>query len=39
MKLVICAGPATTGKTSFLRHMVRRLLEAGERIVYLKIDV
>jgi Ni2+-binding GTPase involved in maturation of urease and hydrogenase len=39
MKLVICAGPATTGKTSVLRHMVRRLLEAGERIVYLKIDV
>ena len=39
MKLVICAGPATTGKTSVLRHMIRRLLEAGERIVYLKIDV
>jgi Ni2+-binding GTPase involved in maturation of urease and hydrogenase len=39
MKLMICAGPATTGKTSVLRHMVRRLLEAGERIVYLKIDV
>jgi Ni2+-binding GTPase involved in maturation of urease and hydrogenase len=39
MKLVICAGPATTGKTSVLRHMVRRLLGAGERIVYLKIDV
>jgi len=39
MKLVICAGPATTGKTSVLRHMIRRLLEAGERIVYLKVDV
>ena len=39
MKLVICAGPATTGKTSVLRHIIRKLLEAGERAAFLKIDV
>ena len=39
MKLVICAGPATTGKTSVLRHIVRKLLEKGERPAFLKVDV
>ena len=39
MKLVICAGPATTGKTSVLRHVVRRLIKKGNRPSYLKIDV
>jgi Ni2+-binding GTPase involved in maturation of urease and hydrogenase len=39
MKLVICAGPATTGKTAVLRHLVRRLLERGQRSAFLKIDV
>lgn len=39
MKLIICAGPATTGKTSVMRHSIRRLLEAGERPAFLKIDV
>ncbi|HPA18672.1 MAG TPA: GTP-binding protein [Verrucomicrobiae bacterium] len=39
MKLVICAGPATTGKTSVLRHMIRKLIDAGDRVVFLKIDV
>lgn len=39
MKLVICAGPATTGKTSVLRHMVRRLIAEGKRAAFLKIDV
>ena len=39
MKLVICAGPATTGKTSMLRHMARRLTAAGRRLAFLKIDV
>jgi len=39
MKVVICAGPATTGKTSVLRHMIRKLLRAGQRPAFLKLDV
>jgi len=39
MKLAICAGPATTGKSSVLRHVIRKLNEAGERAAFLKIDV
>ncbi len=39
MKLMICAGPATTGKSSVLRHVTRKLLAADKRISYLKIDV
>lgn len=39
MKLVICAGPATTGKTSVLRHLIAKLLEKGHRVAFLKIDV
>lgn len=39
MKLVICAGPATTGKTSVIRHTIRRLLAADIHCAFLKIDV
>lgn len=39
MKLVICAGPATTGKTSLARHMIRKLKVSGARPAFLKIDV
>jgi Ni2+-binding GTPase involved in maturation of urease and hydrogenase len=39
MKLVICAGPATTGKTSVLRHVVGKLQAAGRQVAFLKIDV
>jgi len=39
MKLLVCAGPATTGKTSVLRHVARRLLDAGRPTAFLKIDV
>jgi Ni2+-binding GTPase involved in maturation of urease and hydrogenase len=39
MKLVICAGPATTGKTSVLRHMIKKLIERQSKVAYLKIDV
>lgn len=39
MKLAICAGPATTGKTAVLRHMIRKLREQGQKVAFLKIDV
>jgi len=39
MKLVICAGTATSGKTAVLRHVVRKLLDAGTPVAFLKIDV
>jgi Ni2+-binding GTPase involved in maturation of urease and hydrogenase len=39
MRLVIAAGPATTGKTAVLRHVTRRLLAQSMRVAYLKIDV
>jgi len=39
MKLAICAGPATTGKTSVLRHITRKLIDAGQRVAFMKIDV
>lgn len=39
MKLVICAGPATSGKTAVLRHMIGKLQAAGHAIAFLKIDV
>ena len=39
MKLAICAGPATTGKTAVLRHAIRKLAADGRRAAYLKIDV
>jgi len=39
MKLAICAGPATTGKTSVLRHITNRLINDRHRVAYLKIDV
>lgn len=39
MKLVMCAGPPTSGKTMVLRQVARRLLAKGCRLAYLKIDV
>ena len=39
MKLVICAGPATTGKTAVLRHLTRKLLGIGQKVAFLKLDV
>jgi Ni2+-binding GTPase involved in maturation of urease and hydrogenase len=39
MKLVICAGPATTGKTAVLRHIIGKLKSGGLRPAFLKIDV
>lgn len=39
MKLVVCAGPATTGKTSVLRHVIARLLARKIRPAFFKLDV
>lgn len=39
MKLIMCAGPPTSGKTMVLRQIARRLLAKGCRLAYLKIDV
>jgi len=39
MKIAICSGPPTTGKTSVLRHAIRKLIGKGERCAFLKIDV
>jgi len=39
VKLAICAGPATTGKSAVLRHVVAKLQALGRRPAYLKIDV
>jgi len=39
MKLAICAGPATSGKTAVLRHIVGKLLAAQTPVAFLKIDV
>ncbi|MBM7865585.1 cobalamin biosynthesis protein [Heliobacterium gestii] len=39
MNLAIVAGPATTGKTSVIRHMIPKLQQAGKKVAFLKIDV
>ena len=39
MKLAICAGAATTGKTAVLRHAILRLARRGRSVAFLKIDV
>jgi Ni2+-binding GTPase involved in maturation of urease and hydrogenase len=39
MKAVICAGPPTSGKTTILKQVTKRLLRNGHRPAYLKIDV
>lgn len=39
MKMVICAGPPTTGKTTVLRRIVKKFAEKGTKMAYVKIDV
>ncbi len=39
MKAIICAGPPTTGKTTVLKQVVKRLLAKGHKPAFLKIDV
>ena len=39
MKAIVCAGPPTSGKTTVLKHVARRLSDSGHRLAYLKTDV
>lgn len=39
MKLIICAGPPTGGKTTVLKQISRKLLLEGHKLAYLKEDV
>lgn len=39
MKVIICAGPPTSGKTTVLKQVVKRLIKKNLKISYLKIDV
>ncbi|CAJ36818.1 GTP-binding protein [Methanocella arvoryzae] len=39
MRGVICAGPPTSGKTTVLKHVIRKLLKEGFKLAYLKVDV
>lgn len=39
MKAVVCAGPPTSGKTTVLKQVARRLQSKGHRMAYLKTDV
>lgn len=39
MKVVICAGPPTSGKTTVLKQAIKRLKAKGFALAYLKIDV
>jgi Ni2+-binding GTPase involved in maturation of urease and hydrogenase len=39
MKLVVCAGPPTCGKTTVLKQVTKRLIKKGLHIAYMKIDV
>ncbi|HEB99968.1 MAG TPA: cobalamin biosynthesis protein [Thiotrichales bacterium] len=39
MRVVICAGPPTSGKTTVLKQAARKLIGRGHRLAYLKIDV
>jgi Ni2+-binding GTPase involved in maturation of urease and hydrogenase len=39
MKVVICAGPPTSGKTTVLKQVIKRLLAKGHTMAFLKIDV
>lgn len=39
MKVVICAGPPTSGKTTVLKQLIKKLIVKGHRPAFLKIDV
>jgi len=39
MKLVIFAGSATVGKTSVIRHAIRKSIKLGAKVAFFKLDV
>src|SRR5271157_1265264 len=39
MRAILCAGPPTSGKTTVLRHVIRKLKNEGCGVAYLKVDV
>ncbi len=39
MRTIICAGPPTSGKTTVLKQVARRLIGRGHKLAYLKTDV
>ena len=39
MKVIICAGPPTSGKTIVLKRVAEKLIDKGYKIAYLKEDV
>lgn len=39
MKVIICAGPPTSGKTTVLKQVIKRLKSKRYNVSYLKIDV
>ena len=39
MKLAICSGPPTSGKTTVLKHVIGKLKRKGEIVVFIKTDV
>jgi Ni2+-binding GTPase involved in maturation of urease and hydrogenase len=39
MKAIICAGPPTSGKTTVLKHVIKKLKAENLNVAYLKVDV
>ena len=39
MKVIICAGPPTSGKTTVIKQVIKKLIEKKYKPSYLKIDV
>ena len=39
MKVIICAGPPTSGKTTVLKQVIKRLTNKGYNLAYFKMDV
>lgn len=39
MKVIICAGPPTSGKTTVLKQVIKRFIEKGIKPAFFKIDV
>lgn len=39
MRTIICAGTPTSGKTTVIKHLIKKLKEKGTEVAFLKIDV